>query len=393
MPSISALQHLVGPYTTEEFFASIHEKRWAHLSEKFTQCKQLFSGEAMEEYLFAARPWSNPEPWEGGIMAAKAFKTKSHPPPITSVEEALSLYADGHTLILSKVNKRWPALAAFCNQLQDDLLASIDANVYLTPAGAQGFPPHYDTHDTILLQVEGSKQWNLRPDDRLQLPPVDGNQRAEFHVVDMEADIVGSESIKLEAGQALYMPRGVIHYGLAQEEHSMHITFGLQPLTWERLFKSIITEAMVKDVELRKTVPPAVLCDLNGNADLVRAMLQRAIDGASTENVWRFMYKRLGALGPGRGIESINRLAELTDDTPLALRDGASIFWDNKGQQPWFTLTGRRIKVPANMLLYISFIEDHPTFTAAQLPPDLPGNSRLNFARWMISQGLVHIND
>jgi lysine-specific demethylase/histidyl-hydroxylase NO66 len=37
------------------------------------------------------------------------------------------------------------------------------ANSYLTPAGAQGFAPHYDDVDVFLIQCEGAKKWRLHP--------------------------------------------------------------------------------------------------------------------------------------------------------------------------------------------------------------------------------------
>ena len=32
---------------------------------------------------------------------------------------------------------------------------------YLTPAGAQGFAPHFDDIEAFILQTEGSKRWRL----------------------------------------------------------------------------------------------------------------------------------------------------------------------------------------------------------------------------------------
>ena len=32
---------------------------------------------------------------------------------------------------------------------------------YLTPAGTQGFAPHYDDIEAFLLQLEGSKHWKI----------------------------------------------------------------------------------------------------------------------------------------------------------------------------------------------------------------------------------------
>ncbi len=44
---------------------------------------------------------------------------------------------------------------------------------YLTPAGTQGFAPHWDDIEAFVLQLEGSKRWKV-------YPPPDGNQLPRF---------------------------------------------------------------------------------------------------------------------------------------------------------------------------------------------------------------------
>lgn len=44
------------------------------------------------------------------------------------------------------------------------------SNAYLTPAGSQGFAPHYDDIDAFILQLEGRKQWKVYNCADAQLP-------------------------------------------------------------------------------------------------------------------------------------------------------------------------------------------------------------------------------
>ncbi|XP_023617856.1 ribosomal oxygenase 2 [Myotis lucifugus] len=37
----------------------------------------------------------------------------------------------------------------------------VGSNVYITPAGSQGLPPHYDDVEVFILQLEGQKHWRL----------------------------------------------------------------------------------------------------------------------------------------------------------------------------------------------------------------------------------------
>jgi hypothetical protein len=390
---VSSLQNLISPYSVDEFMATIYEKKWAHLETRFEECKQLFSSSEVEKYLFTGTPWLVKNTWaEAGMLVATA-ETGGSTPKVTSMEEVLAHYASGKTVILPGAQRRWPALARFCATLQDEMLANVEANVYLTPAGAQGFSPHYDMHDVLMLQVEGSKKWHLKTDERIPLTSNEDQLRHEYYTIDTVQDVVGAEVINLQAGQALYLPRGVIHYGQAQDTHSLHITFGFEPTLWYQLLGAVVSDAMLKDVELRKTVPADILCDLRGNRDKIMAMFERVLASGAASDAWRHHYRRSGNLLPGRGIDSINRIGQITADTKLVLREGASVFWDNTGKSPWFSLTGRRIDVPAAMLLYIDYVSEHPIFSEAELPDGLPGDSKHKFATWMVAHGLAYIQD
>lgn len=77
---------------------------------------------------------------------------------------------------------------------------------YLTPAGTQGFAPHYDDIEAFLLQAEGSKQWRLYDNpsgERLPTTSSGNFAQRELGPAIME--------VTLRAGDLLYIPRGVVH--------------------------------------------------------------------------------------------------------------------------------------------------------------------------------------
>ena len=58
----------------------------------------------------------------------------------------------------------WPqrhndALWGILTQLEEYFGSAGGVNAYATPAGAQGFAPHYDDIDAFILQLEGEKRW------------------------------------------------------------------------------------------------------------------------------------------------------------------------------------------------------------------------------------------
>lgn len=58
----------------------------------------------------------------------------------------MRLWQQGATIILPHLERRHAPLAHFCRQLEAVFSAHVQTNIYLTPAGAQGFHTHYDNH-------------------------------------------------------------------------------------------------------------------------------------------------------------------------------------------------------------------------------------------------------
>lgn len=53
------------------------------------------------------------------------------------------------------------AVWRLCSVLQEFFGSFVGANMYLTPAGSQGFAPHYDDIEAFVIQLEGRKCWRL----------------------------------------------------------------------------------------------------------------------------------------------------------------------------------------------------------------------------------------
>ncbi|XP_051006056.1 ribosomal oxygenase 2 [Acomys russatus] len=134
----------------------------------------------------------------------------------------------------------------------------VGSNVYITPAGSQGLPPHYDDVEVFILQLEGEKHW------RLYSPTV---PLAHEYSVEPE-DRIGTPThdFLLKPGDLLYFPRGTIHQaetpaGLA---HSTHVTISTyQNNSWgDFLLDSIsglVFDTAKEDVALRAGMPLRML--------------------------------------------------------------------------------------------------------------------------------------
>lgn len=97
----------------------------------------------------------------------------------------------------------------------------VGANIYLTPAGTQGFAPHYDDIEAFVLQLEGKKRWRVyKPLSKEEMLPK--NSSMNFEQKEIGEPII---DCTLEPGDLLYFPRGYIHQANACDDvHSLHIT-------------------------------------------------------------------------------------------------------------------------------------------------------------------------
>ncbi|RNF26376.1 lysine-specific demethylase NO66 [Trypanosoma conorhini] len=117
-------------------------------------------------------------------------------------------------------------------------------NSYWTPANSQGFAPHYDDVDVFLLQLEGEKEW------RLYDPPatVDVLSRHSSEDYAPEQLPKPKQTLRLVAGDVLYMPRGTVHQGRTYSHaHSLHVTFSANQMNaWADLMKHAVTHVVEK---------------------------------------------------------------------------------------------------------------------------------------------------
>lgn len=90
-----------------------------------------------------------------GAVSRRAFKITAE--GRLDLHDVYQAYDSGYTVILNRIESRSAAVGALCRRLEEDLHHRVGANLYLTPASAQGANPHIDGHDVLIAQVHGSK--------------------------------------------------------------------------------------------------------------------------------------------------------------------------------------------------------------------------------------------
>ncbi|MEU9126548.1 cupin domain-containing protein [Kitasatospora sp. NPDC048540] len=161
------------------------------------------------------------------------------------------------TLVLNGLHVTWGPLRDASKHLAAELGHPVTANVYLTPPNSTGYGPHWDTHHVLLAQSEGEKTWRLAPP--IVEDPLDAHRWTKVGFTPKQrADIeANADTVTLKAGQVLFIPRGWVHFGHTTDQHSLHITFGIQVLTRHWVLAQLLDQA-TEHVPLRAALPPGL---------------------------------------------------------------------------------------------------------------------------------------
>jgi hypothetical protein len=297
------------------------------------------------------------------------------------IDRVLAEFEAGATIVLQGLHHHWPALAAFCRDLEATLGHSVQANAYYTPRGSQGLPVHHDTHDVFILQVAGDKRW-LVYEPALELPLRD--QRYSQELGDPGETVL---DVRLEAGDTLYLPRGWLHEALTSETDSLHITVGVNVVTWLDALRAALDECG-DDVEFRRSVA--------ADGELEADLLERLRERLAPEAVVRRRRRRLVAgrrpIRHGQ-LGQIRALDRLSLETPVARRP--TILADVDVQDDGIAelvYEGKTLTFPPQARDDVAFaLTAEGNFTPADLPGDLDEAGRLVLVRRLVREGFLQI--
>ena len=246
---------------------------------------------------------------------------------LVDARKALALFDDGATVVFQGVHRYWPALTELVAELELELGHPCQVNAYLTPPGAQGFAVHSDSHDVFVFQTAGSKQWEVHGED-------------------------GPEEVLLEPGLSMYLPTGTPHAARTQESVSLHVTLGVNQLTWrglvERTLAAVLAEVPAEHLPAGYLDDPGLLSEPLAERLVAVAEAVRRLDAGSAveTEIRRFLTTRPPRL-PGGVTDVLALRAGIDDDTRLRRRPGHPCVLLDGSDSVVVLLGDRSLTVPA----------------------------------------------
>lgn len=396
------LDDFLEPLGKETFLADYWEEKYLLLKRRPPAFyDRLFASRDVDAYLsLAARDASS---WLSVCRADRPVERRRASG--VSPSALYNAFHGGSTLLFEGVDRVWPPLHELAAMLRRELSARVQINVYMTPPGFQGAHIHCDIQDVFAVQLQGAKEWYLYR-ERVH-EPVAGLTHIR-HLADpaqqqafergIEPEL--AEQTRLEEGDLLYIPRGVVHRAVAPPDCvSLHLAICVTPVYWVEVLKAAVEVASASHPEMSRALPPgferrrpAELAETL--RDVFRRLLATVDDPAGLERTLAILAKDqiLSAPPPaGEHFAQLHELDAIGPETWVERRPGqASLVETRNGKAAIYATTGQ-MSGPAAIAPALEHVRDEPRFRVRDLPGALSEKSKLTLVRRLIREGLLRI--
>ena len=386
------LDRLLEPFSFSEFHADHYEKKPLLIKRRSpAYYEHLLTLDDLNEHLGEAHLSSTALRLarDGQEIAKKSFSypessTNSHWARGTvDKDELFAKFYEGYSIILMEYERHCGALLRLRQDVERVFQASVLAHVYLTPTNAQGFIPHWDTHDTFILQFTGTKDWTIY-DSPIVLPTA--RQRLyQGQWTKVEPTMTAT----LEPGDLLYMPRGFVHEAHARDTVSGHITIGLHTNTYGDLLRQIADNAHV-DPRLRQSLPIDVR-SVASNDEFLRRV-HRFFDNADLPAYLERMHSDFAEDRLPDATDRLNDYVKLPlvgAGSRFRMREVVCHELTNGGEGVVLTFRRKSIKLPATAAESIRFMLEAREFAVSALPGN--GDDNLALCGTLVREGFLGI--
>ena len=298
---------------------------------------------------------------------------------LVDARKVLDLFDSGATVVLQGLHRYWPPLTRLIRELELALGHPCQANAYLTPPGSQGFALHSDSHDVFTFQTHGSKRWEVH-----------GSSGASD-----ASGASGAHEVLMRPGTCMYLPTGTPHAARTQESTSLHVTVGINQVTWRQLLGRALRSAT--DADLDTPLPAGYLHERARFADDVATRLVAVADAlrdldpdeVAAAEIDRFLTTRTTAV-PG-GLRDRLAARQLSDDTELRRRPGSPCELVPDGERLRVLLGDRELRVPARLREPLEHIRAAERLTPTDLSAWLDAESARVLTRRLLLEGLLEV--
>ncbi len=382
---------LIAPMSRAEFFSDYWEKKPLIVRrEDRTYYSELLSIRSLDQVL-TSQSLTRSQAFIANATRQVQAEEFTYPDGLVDVARLYQQFADGGTIVFNQLHTVVPNLHALCRSLERELSCRFQTNIYMSPEKAQGFPTHYDSHDVFILQVHGTKHWQIF-NTPIELPfrgqPF---KRDETHKGDVTLEF------DLFPGDMFYLPRGVMHDAQTREGETLHITLGAIATTWTEVLLEAVAKVSLTDTDFRRAMPPGYAqsdFDRTKARAKFKELLLRVAEQADADTALDHFADDLvssrSALLEGQ-LEQLLRLGNVSADDRAGARPDLLYRHREKDGQFIVSCYGAEMRLPIHAAEPTRYALETPSFTIKDLPGDLDDAGKVVLVKRLVREGMVRL--
>lgn len=383
----------IAPIGVDTFFNEYWEKRPLVVDNRDSNYySNLLTMADIDLIVYSLQPdWKTLRIVKGGGFFAQNFM---HPDGSANIVQLYNAYEQGYSIILLNLEKRWMPLSGFARELECFLNHPVGINLYLTPKDSQAFVPHFDDHDVFILQIEGTKNWQIY-EPIVELPNKEFAGAEQSLPKDQLPPVI--DDICLQPGDLLYLPRGYGHNVSTSNSSSLHLTVGVFIYTWSDLLANLVQSLSKQDVAFRRALPPGFIRDrqvkesLSGQfQDLVQFMGTQAKVESGIEKLTDSLLENMKNPLPDGYFRRVENLSQMSLSTIVQKRKGTLIRIIPQENSITVKCLSNKLKMSQKFAAALDYINTNNKFPIKDLP-SIDDNSKLEFVHRMINSGILTI--
>jgi hypothetical protein len=397
MPDLSHLADLLAPVDTAHFLRHHWEREWLLVQGRAPDCyapmlsvpdiDRLFRSTRLPAGLVTVvRDGERPTEMDTDTPSAQGADYVDPARIFTAFSQGATLVIEGAHHVIGRLNR-------FCAGLESDLQFRVQANIYVTPPGARGLRPHFDTHDVMVLQVSGTKHWRLYGESEVPLPVAQPDRPKQC-----PADADAEQRLTLKPGDLLYLPRGLVHDARCADAASIHIALGLKPDLRLALVGDLARVASER-AYFRKALPLRHGSDGDGDdqgfAEAFKRELLALVGELDVPQLLDARHRAFveGQLRDRAGLFSdLLLLGELSSTSVLVRRPALDCIVDRSETEITVRYGVHSISAPAHLDAAIRTILGTEPFVVGDLPGLLTEQGKLDLVREFVRTGFLGVS-
>jgi 50S ribosomal protein L16 3-hydroxylase len=309
MPSL--LETLIQPLTEEEFFRA----HWPtnHFVHHGSLDRLPFLANELAEVIDRMKLIGR---WQGTITAWPK-KGSGMPELETIPSQANELFRAGYTLFFRDIEKQIPSVRRLMNRFAEDVGVSPEDVVcegFFSPPGA-GAAPHFDGNWGFNIQLTGTKEWIVAPNENVEVPGIGMAMGARPEAIlepysrlpfPNEMPAAQSTSFIAEPGSIVFVPCGMWHRTHVQKEgeESAAIVLTIKPRHWAKRIAEHVERELSVALAARMTPLLAIPHLAEEQRDQLHAVtsclidIARALDPDALMHVWSKPFREFFSIAP-----------------------------------------------------------------------------------------------